>query len=65
MLGAMHLPAEPVVDYRVDREQLVNEAVWFSLRGIGLTEKAIATYYNPNALSLFFGFSAQSTQQSA
>ena len=54
MLAIMHLPGEPVVDYLVSREELLHEAVWFVLRGVGLTDKAIATYYNPRALSLFF-----------
>jgi AcrR family transcriptional regulator len=47
------LPATPVVDYEVPRHQLVEQAVWFTLRGIGLKEKAIQRYYNPRALALF------------
>jgi AcrR family transcriptional regulator len=35
------LPAEPVIDYEVSREELVNQATWFCLRGIGLKEEAI------------------------
>jgi AcrR family transcriptional regulator len=50
----MHsLPAKPVVDYGIAREKLVEQAVWFSLRGMGLKEEAIERYYNPMALALF------------
>ena len=58
-LGAMiainHLPKKPVIDYRVDREELLQEVTWFVLRGLGLTDQAIARHYNPKALSVFFG----------
>jgi AcrR family transcriptional regulator len=47
------LPAEPVVDYGVSREKLVEQAVWFGLRGMGLKEETIKRYYNPRALALF------------
>jgi hypothetical protein len=33
---------------------LVHQAVWFILRGMGLTRKAIADYYNPKVLDLYF-----------
>lgn len=45
-------PATPVVDYGVSRKQLVEQAVWFALRGMGLTDEAIRRYYNPQALRL-------------
>jgi AcrR family transcriptional regulator len=59
-LGAMtmllHLqPTRPVVDYGVAREALVEQAVWFILRGVGLKEAAIKRHYNPKALALFAG----------
>jgi AcrR family transcriptional regulator len=47
------LPTTPVVDYGVDRQKLVEQTVWFTLRGMGLKEKAIERYYNPKALALF------------
>ena len=47
------LPATPVIDYGVARDKLVEQAVWFALRGIGLKEEAIRRYYNPKALALF------------
>jgi AcrR family transcriptional regulator len=53
-IAVVHLPAKPAIDYRVNREELLKEAVWFALRGMGLTDKAIATYYKPNALALSF-----------
>jgi hypothetical protein len=49
------LPATPVVDYGMPRDQLVEQAVWFTLRGLGLKEEAIQRYYNPKALVLFEG----------
>jgi AcrR family transcriptional regulator len=45
-------PATPVVDYGVPRKQLVEQAVWFALRGMGLTDETIRRYYNPKALRL-------------
>lgn len=46
-------PATPIVDYGVSRKQLVEQAVWFALRGMGLTDQTIRRYYNPKALRLF------------
>jgi len=46
-------PETPVVDYGVPRKKLVEQAVWFALRGMGLEEEAIRRYYNPRALALF------------
>jgi len=53
-LALVHLPSKPVINYQVPREELVNEAVWFILLGMGMTRKAIAAYFNPKALGLFF-----------
>lgn len=55
MVAAMLLPTKPVVDYEVTREDLVNQACWFVLRGLGLTDTAICNYFNPKALGLFLG----------
>jgi len=50
----LHLvPTAAVVDYGVSEPELVEQTVWFSLRGMGVKEKAIARYYNPKALALF------------
>jgi AcrR family transcriptional regulator len=49
------LPSEPVVEYGVSREKLVEQAVWFILRGMGLKEEVIKRCYNPKALALYAG----------
>jgi len=46
---------DPIVDYKASRQKLVEQAVWFTLRGMGLKEEAIKRYYNPKALALFSG----------
>jgi AcrR family transcriptional regulator len=53
-LALVHLPEKPAINYKVSREELVHQTVWFILGGMGLTRKAIATHYNPKALDLFF-----------
>ena len=55
MIAIMHLPDKPAVDYRTSREELLNQAVWFALRGMGVKDEAIVTHYNPKALAMFFG----------
>jgi AcrR family transcriptional regulator len=56
-LGAMlmvHLlPAKPVVDYGVHRDKLIEQAVWFILRGMGLKDETIKRCYNPKLLAMF------------
>jgi AcrR family transcriptional regulator len=42
----------PVVDYGLSREKLVEQAVWFALRGLGLKDEAVRRYYNPQAFAL-------------
>jgi hypothetical protein len=46
------LPSEPAVDYGVSEERMIEQIVWFCLRGIGLTDDAIRRHYNPKALAL-------------
>jgi hypothetical protein len=53
MLMLYLLPENPVVDYGVSRAKLVEQAVWYALRGMGLTDEAIKRYYNPKTLALF------------
>ena len=55
MLLIFDLPPNRVVDYGVSREQLVEQAVWFSLRGMGLKEEVIRRHYNAKALALLGG----------
>jgi len=52
-LGFLNLPRTPVIDYGVSEEALVDQAVRFCLRGMGLTDRAIETHYNPSAQALF------------
>jgi hypothetical protein len=54
MIVTMHLPKKPVVNYQASREELLHQAVWFALRGLGLKDEAIKRYYKPKALALFF-----------
>jgi AcrR family transcriptional regulator len=53
-LALVHLPPTPAINYRVSREKLLDQCAWFVLRGMGLTDQALATFYNPGALALFF-----------
>lgn len=55
MVATMHLPEQAVVDYEISKEELLHETMLFCLRGIGLSDTAIARYYDPKALALFFG----------
>jgi AcrR family transcriptional regulator len=49
----LHLhPETPPVDYKLSRQALVEQTVWFALLGVGLKERAIKRDYNPKALSL-------------
>jgi len=49
----LHLrPKVPAINYKVSKEELVEQATWFALRGLGLKERAIRRYYNPKALAL-------------
>ena len=49
----LHLqPKTPAVNYRISKEELVSQATWFGLLGIGLKEEAVRRYYSPKALQL-------------
>lgn len=49
----IHLrPEQSVVDYGLPREALVEQVVWFALRGMGLKEEAIKRHYNPKVLAV-------------
>jgi hypothetical protein len=45
-------PETPAVPYGLPRSKLVEQVVWFALRGIGLKDDAIRKHYNPKALNL-------------
>jgi AcrR family transcriptional regulator len=53
-LALIQLSGKPPMDFKASPEELLDQAVWFTLRGMGMTDKAIATYYNPKALALSF-----------
>ena len=55
MIVVNQLPEKPVAEYAGPQDKLVEQAVWFALRGIGLTEEAIKRHYNPKAMALFTG----------
>jgi AcrR family transcriptional regulator len=49
----LHLqPQTPAIDYKIPREELVAQATWFGLLGIGLKEEAVRRYYTPKAFRL-------------
>ena len=54
-IALVHLPKKAALEYKVSRQDLLHQAIWFALRGMGLTDKALATHYNPKALALSFG----------
>jgi len=54
MIATMCLPEKPVVDYGASLEEILDQAVWFALRGLGMTDEAIQGLYNPKALRLAF-----------
>jgi AcrR family transcriptional regulator len=49
------LPENPIIDYGMPREKVAEQAVWFTLRGMGVTDEAIKRYYNPKALGVLIG----------
>ncbi len=51
MLRFCRLPAEPAVEYGVSGEQLVDPALWFILRGMGLRDEVIRRCYETARLS--------------
>jgi hypothetical protein len=46
------IPERPVIDYGLECEPLIEQAVWFSLRGMGVKDEAIKRYYNPQGFSI-------------
>lgn len=54
-LGFLNLPEEKIIDYGLDFDQVLDQAVRFALRGMGLTDQAIKTHYNPAMLALLAG----------
>ena len=54
MIATMQLPKVEVIEYKSSPEELVNQAAWFALRGLGLTDSAMTTHFRPEALAAFF-----------
>lgn len=52
MIRTHIMPAQPAVDYHVPHDVLVQQAVCFILRGMGLKEEVVKRYYNPKAFAL-------------
>lgn len=55
MIATMHLPTPAVVDYLAAREEVLNQAVLFALRGLGMKDEAIRLHFRPKELSMAFG----------
>ena len=54
MVATLHLPKRPVVEYKATREEILRQAVWFALRGLGMKDDAIKRHYRPAALARYF-----------
>jgi AcrR family transcriptional regulator len=52
------LPTTPIIDYGLSRAALIEQVVWFSLRGMGVKDEAIKRYYHPEAVAQFVNGSA-------
>lgn len=59
MIAVMHLPERPVVDYMTPREALLDQAVQFTLRGMGLSDAAIERHYRPEEFAEFLGLETE------
>jgi AcrR family transcriptional regulator len=46
------LPVDPIIDYGISRDELVDQAVLFCLRGIGLKEKSIRRCYKSKGAAM-------------
>jgi AcrR family transcriptional regulator len=53
-IACVFLPGKPVIQYGGSREEVLRQAVWFVLRGMGIMDSAITRYFNPKALALLF-----------
>jgi len=53
-LNLCHMSGEPAFEYEGSKEKLVEQAVLFCLRGIGMTESAIDRYCRPEKLREMF-----------
>jgi AcrR family transcriptional regulator len=51
MLALVSLSGRPAVPYRGSQDEVIREAVWFILRGLGLKDAAIAAHYDAEKLA--------------
>ncbi len=52
-LNLCHLSSAPSFSYETSKENLIDDAILFALRGMGFTNDAIRKYYNPKKLTIF------------
>jgi AcrR family transcriptional regulator len=64
MIAVMHLPERPVIEYMTPRERLLDQAVQFALRGMGLSDVVIQRYYRPGEFVEFLGLEAAKNAES-
>ncbi len=48
------LPDKAVVEYQAEPRELLDQTMWFVLRGMGLTDRTIRRHYRPAQLEKFF-----------
>lgn len=53
-IAMMSLPAKAPANYNASRQELCDQATFFVLRGMGMTDAALKQHYKPKALALFF-----------
>jgi AcrR family transcriptional regulator len=53
MVSCFALPRNPVVDYGVGEDAVIEEATRFVLRGLGLRDEAIRRHFDPEGLARF------------
>jgi AcrR family transcriptional regulator len=51
MVHLLHLPANPAINFRVRRKALIEQCVWFLLRGMGLKSSSIQKNYDKKSLA--------------
>lgn len=51
MFAWVSLPGKPAVPYLGDQDEIIRQAVWFILRGVGLKDAAIAAHYDAEKLA--------------
>jgi hypothetical protein len=64
MIAVMHLPEKPVIEYMTPREKLLDQAVQFALRGMGLSDAVIQRHYQPSEFAEFLGLEAAKNAES-